>query len=353
MDKMRYDTRDPPYYWDELRIRNWQVRKKWEFELLNPPPDRAWSIDPWTLHAFYSFVENRLYVPLSLLIQNQSGGPWFSLNMMPLNGIYSRLGVYMAREIARAFSPVGMQYNAKGELDPVIVTAAAQKGYDARVDCFRKKYDGMRSQPNKNGVGYHLKAERVLDRAISDTIGEDMAYKAWKKTQIGQIPDHSPQALSVYSNTQLYWIYRTLMMCIRQTEGYHRFEVYNPDGRLPQKIRTGEVPKDLKGFNEAWSCKPKEKFCSILGKEVDITNLKLEKDHMPLYMTNDKKWLKKAHRKFKKMIRQGNTWITTKAMERKERILSHTYPVRTTESSRELGSFPGFKGEVKDFYGEP
>ncbi|HEV3088330.1 MAG TPA: M13 family metallopeptidase [Candidatus Elarobacter sp.] len=143
-------------------------------ERIGKPRDRTlWGMTPPTVNAYYNPTNNEIVFPAGVLQP-----PFFSpSNDDAIN--YGGMGAVIGHEMTHGFDNNGRKFDARGN-NRDWWTAADATAFEQRASCVENEFSSFK-------VGdLNINGKFVLGEAIADLGGITIAYKAFKKSQIGK-----------------------------------------------------------------------------------------------------------------------------------------------------------------------
>ena len=143
-------------------------------ERIGKPRDRSlWGMTPPTVNAYYSPINNEIVFPAGILQP-----PFFSpVNDDAIN--YGGMGAVMGHEMTHGFDNTGRKFDERGN-NRDWWTPADAAAFEQRAACVEHEFSGFK-------VGdLNINGKFVLGEAIADLGGLTIAYKAFKKSQLGK-----------------------------------------------------------------------------------------------------------------------------------------------------------------------
>ena len=143
-------------------------------ERIGKPRDRTlWGMTPPTVNAYYSPINNEIVFPAGILQP-----PFFNpTNDDAIN--YGGMGAVMGHEMTHGFDNTGRKFDEHGN-NRDWWTPADAAAFEQRAACVEQEFSGFK-------VGdLNINGKFVLGEAIADLGGITIAYKAFKKSQLGK-----------------------------------------------------------------------------------------------------------------------------------------------------------------------
>lgn len=246
---------------DYLNLETWRMKQLWVTDLRNSPGASFWESPTYEIGGSYDFDYNRVALGAGLF-----HGFWDEKNF-PLYIMFSVFGVQAARETAHAFGISGSQISADGTAKSMLVSPSAVKGFDERTQCFFDKYDGLEVE-NKKGDKFKLDGARVLNQAMADSIGLDVAFYAWQQSQVDRNKiDPFLWKLVRKTNEEMFFITRSMWHCTKERDKYMGGMIPF-DRHLPLRTKVWAPLRNSKAWHETFNCKPKEPICRLFNETV-------------------------------------------------------------------------------------
>ena len=143
-------------------------------ERIGKPRDRTlWGMTPPTVNAYYNPINNEIVFPAGILQP-----PFFNpTNDDAIN--YGGMGAVMGHEMTHGFDNTGRKFDEHGN-NRDWWTPADAAAFEQRAACVEQEFSGFK-------VGdLNINGKFVLGEAIADLGGITIAYKAFKKSQLGK-----------------------------------------------------------------------------------------------------------------------------------------------------------------------
>lgn len=187
--------------------------------------------------AFYQHQLNGLTVSAGMLQP-----PLFSPNFTDAV-LFSRLGVFVAHEMAHAIDRTGLLFDATGSY-----IGGETQQYTESEQCLIAQYSEVTALGNThNGV-------QTLNENFADTLGMQIAYGAFMET-----PRSEEEQRDFFRS------YAQLFCRAPLNSAQEQASIATSRHSLPS-LRVNNVVSSVHGFNEMWSCKNSARdFCSLLN----------------------------------------------------------------------------------------
>ncbi len=233
---------DTDFYGNVSRAAAWAWRR--DVRRLNRPFDRnAWALTP--IYPQYAYVPttNTVEVPAALL-----SPPFFDPRADEAVN-YGAVGTTIGAMIVNAFSVGGINYDADGRLNPWLPAADA-----ARFDEMRARLSSRYSLEEPI-PGMHLKGELVVDEAICDVGGVQIALDAYHASLNGR----PAPVLDGYSGDQRFFLGRAQMWRAKFSAEFLRNQIATGTNSPPYMRINGPLPQ-VDGWYAAFQVSPGDKL---------------------------------------------------------------------------------------------
>lgn len=212
----------------------------------------AWQMSPLTVNAFYDPQLNEINLPAGLL-----QAPLFDAAADDAEN-YGGLGAQIGHEISHALDNLGSQFDAQGVMrewmDPVDRAAMT-----SRVAPLVAQYAGYEVLPGKR-----LDAQLTLPENLADTIGLQVAFRAYQAT-LGGKPAPVRQGLS---GEQRFFLAFAQTWRIRQRDE-RRLQLL-ADPHAPNELRVNGPVQHVDGFHEAFRTQPGDALYRAPGQRLRL-----------------------------------------------------------------------------------
>lgn len=219
-------------------------------------------IDPLIVNAFYMPFHNTFEITAadfqSPLYSPEQ--PWYTN--------FGIIGFIMAHEVNHGFDTMGRQFDRHGEYSKWL-SAAADKAYEERADCFREQFTNYSMVKNMTAnVPIENYGEQTSGENIADTMGLQAVFGAYQRQQRNcEVPDPMLPGLENFTNNQMFFLSSANVWCINYDMEKMKKRVARDSHSLPP-LRVIGTLSNSKDFAEAFKCPVgspmnPEKKCSI------------------------------------------------------------------------------------------
>ena len=219
---------------------------EWERDIAKldegPDPDE-WHMNPQTVNAYYSPLENVICFPAAILQP-----PFFSAERdMAQN--FGAIGAVIGHELGHGFDDQGSRYGADGSLSNWW-TEADRSAFEERTAKLVEQYSALSpSQAPEHTVN----GERTLGENIGDLGGLGIAHKAyrvWLQAQGAEAGD-----VEGYSADQRFF-FAWAQAWRNLTRPERAVTLISIDPHAPAEFRATQVVKNLDAFHSAFETQP-------------------------------------------------------------------------------------------------
>ncbi|KAL2886904.1 Endothelin-converting enzyme 2 region [Ceratocystis lukuohia] len=246
-------VRADAYLENEKNMRRTNVLKNWE-SLAKPGKHSEWREKMTTPLGAYHPDINRLVLTPSLLQR-----PIFGAEI-PAYISYGSVGFITAREMSRAFGPLGRHYDHQHHLRSWWSEQTLQ-GFNDKAQCFIDEYSKL-TVPSYTGEDFHIDGTSTLEENISDFYGLSMAYNAWVKYSKRTTANPLLPGLDFFTRDQLFFVSFGSLWCSKSTSESTLDEAI-AGKHTPLSLRTNAIVANSREFQEAFGCPVQKPVCEI------------------------------------------------------------------------------------------
>jgi putative endopeptidase len=227
------------HYFENVRAA-WTAGQRREIEKIGRPVDRTdWRMSPPTVNA-YSNAGRVVIVLAAGILQS----PYFNAEADDAAN-YGAIGMVIGHEIGHQFDDGGSKYDATGRLNNWW-SNQDREVFERRAACVVEQFNTI-----DVGDGLRHNGKQVLGEALGDLGGLRMAYKAYRRSLVGQ-PE--PTTLDGYTADQRFFIAFARMWGTHFREEARRLQLNTNNHPLPQFRAIGTL-QNMPEFHAAFGCK--------------------------------------------------------------------------------------------------
>lgn len=246
-----------------MRLEQWHTNKTWTRLSEHVNPD-MWRVPAHSITPYHSYGQNQLVLPAGLMRY-----PLYHPDF-PSVVNYAGYGTIVGREVSNAINTRGHKYQSNGRVGDYGWTDADMLTYHSKLGCFTSRYDDLKvefCQKNNRPKYARLNGHMVTNEVVSDTMGADAAWLAWKlrqrrdeqKSTSTQLP-----GLGEFTDDQVFWILRSQLYC--SVDNSRHVERQLKEGPAPpDKVRTWMPVMDSVAWRKSFQCEMKQKPCRLFG----------------------------------------------------------------------------------------
>ena len=227
-------------------ILNALKKKSKKLEILRQVVEKSTWVDyPTTYNAHYSPDTNTIF-----LLATQLQDPYFTPSL-PDAIIYGGRGFTIGHELGHGCDETGIELDKDGNKIPW-ESHNALEGYDQRANCFVDQYSNyILHISNDTKEDIKLNGTNTNGEDISDSVGVQIAYSAYKKAEKERIQSKLPGFEDI-SNDKLFFLSLANYWCATTKSGYDEYMEF--DEHSPFKYRVIGALSNMAAFSEVFNC---------------------------------------------------------------------------------------------------
>jgi putative endopeptidase len=242
---------------DDL-IANVRETNRWEMErdlakLDEPVEKTEWSMNPQTVNAYYSALQNSINFPAAILQP-----PFFDPRADDAVN-YGAIGAVIGHEIGHGFDDTGSQFDGNGSLHNWW-TDDDRSAFKDRTALLIEQYDSFEVLPDVNVNGAFTQGENIGDLA-----GASIAYKAYQ-TSLGGKP---APVMDGYTGEQRFFI-GFAQAFLGQSRPERIRQMVKTDPHSPELFRVNGTLSNVEGFYQAFDVTVGDKLYRPPAERVEI-----------------------------------------------------------------------------------
>jgi predicted metalloendopeptidase len=219
-------------------VNRWDL--DYELAKLDQPVDkREWSMNPQTVNAYYSAVQNSINFPAAIL-----QAPFFDPHADDAVN-YGAIGSVIGHEIGHGFDDSGAQFDGDGRLHNWW-TDEDRAAFKDLTAALIEQYDAFEVLP-----GVHVNGRFTQGENIGDLAGVSIAYQAYMKSLNGK----PAPVLDGLSGQQRFFIGFAQAFLGQSREDRAR-QMVKTDPHSPVIFRVNGTLSNIDGFHEAFDVQP-------------------------------------------------------------------------------------------------
>ncbi len=220
---------------------SWFEFHRWLAKIGKPVDRREWDMTPPTVNADYDPQRNDINFPAGVLQP-----PLFSAASDAAPN-YGDTGATMGHELTHGFDDEGSQFDAQGNLRNWW-TENDRKEFERRAQCVVDQYSGYTIIDDIKINGQLTNGEDLADLG-----GTLLAYLAWKEDTKNQ----KLEPLDGMTPEQRFFVAYGQSWCTNERDENKRLRA-TVDPHSPEKYRANGVVSNMKEFQDAFHCKPRQ-----------------------------------------------------------------------------------------------
>ncbi|MEH6591539.1 MAG: M13 family metallopeptidase [Halioglobus sp.] len=242
---------------DDL-LANVRETNRWEMErdlgkLDEPVEKTEWSMNPQTVNAYYSALQNSINFPAAILQP-----PFFDIRADDAVN-YGAIGAVIGHEIGHGFDDSGSQFDGDGSLNNWW-TDDDRSAFKDRTVQLIDQYDSFEVLPGVNVNGAFTQGENIGDLA-----GASIAYKAYM-TSLGGEP---AAMIDGYTGEQRFFI-GFAQAFLGKSRPERMRQMVKTDPHSPELFRVNGTLSNVDGFYEAFDVTPGDQLYRPTDERVKI-----------------------------------------------------------------------------------
>ncbi|MEH6581884.1 MAG: M13 family metallopeptidase [Halioglobus sp.] len=233
-------------------VSHWDLH--FQLDKLGKPVDkREWSMNPQTVNAYYSALQNSINFPAAIL-----QAPFFDPAVDDAVN-YGAIGSVIGHEIGHGFDDSGAQFDGDGRLNNWW-TDDDRAAFKSRTEELIKQYDAFEILPGVAVNGAYTQGENIGDLA-----GASIAYKAYLKSLDGK----PAPVMDGYTGQQRFFIGFAQAFLGHSREERAR-QMIKTDVHSPEIFRVNGTLSNVDGFYEAFNIESGDAMYRAPEKRVAI-----------------------------------------------------------------------------------
>jgi putative endopeptidase len=243
---------------DDDLLANVRETNRWGMERdlakLDEPVDKTeWSMNPQTVNAYYSALQNSINFPAAILQP-----PFFDARADDAIN-YGAIGAVIGHEIGHGFDDSGSQFDGDGSLNNWW-TDADRSAFKDRTVQLIDQYDAFEVLPGVNVNGGFTQGENIGDLA-----GASIAYKAYMTSLAGE----PAPVMDDYTGEQRFFI-GFAQAFLGKSRPERMRQMVKTDPHSPELFRVNGTLSNVDGFYEAFDVVPGDQLYRPAPERVKI-----------------------------------------------------------------------------------